>query len=223
MPQNLQLTLDYLEDLRFNNNKTWFDENRKRYDQARANVEALITDILQHFAPVENVGKTNAKDCMFRINRDVRFSKDKTPYKLNMGALIGSGGRKTNERSYYLNIEPGNSFIAGGVYSPMPEHLKAIREAIAANNGKKLKAILNKPDFKKYFGTMEGEALKTPPKGYTADHPAIDLLKQKQFLAMHKLDDADVLKDDFTAHFINVCQALKPFEKYFNDITGASL
>src|SRR4051794_21376483 len=105
MPQNLQLTLDYLEDLRFNNNKTWFDENRTRYNQARSNFEALLADILQHFAPVEDVGKTAAKDCMFRINRDVRFSKDKTPYKINMGALIGNGGRKTNERSYYLNIE----------------------------------------------------------------------------------------------------------------------
>jgi len=223
MPQNLQLTLDFLEELRFNNNKTWFDENRKRYEQSRANVEALITDILEHFASVEDVGKTTAKDCLFRINRDVRFSKDKTPYKLNMGALIGNGGRKTNERSYYLNIEPGNSFIAGGVYMPEPEHLKAIREAIAADNGKKLTKILNHADFKKYFGTMEGESLKTAPKGYAADHPAIDLLKQKQFLASHKLDDADVLKDDFAQHFINVALAMKPFERFFNDITGASL
>ncbi len=223
MPQNLQLTLDFLEELRFNNNKTWFDENRKRHDQARAYVEALITDVIQHFAPIEDLGKTTAKDCMFRINRDVRFSKDKTPYKLNMGALIGSGGRKTTERSYYLNIEPGNSFIAGGVYAPMPEHTKAIRAAIDADNGKKLTAIVNHADFKKYFGVMEGETLKTAPKGYAADHPAIELLKRKQFLASHKLDDADVLKEDFTAHFINVCKALKPFERYFNDITGASL
>ena len=110
MPQNLQFTLDFLEELRFNNNKTWFDENRKRYDQARAYVEELVTDVIAHFAPVEDLGKTSAKDCIFRINRDVRFSKDKTPYKLIMGALIGKGGRKTAERSYYLNIEPGNSF-----------------------------------------------------------------------------------------------------------------
>ena len=223
MPQNLKFTLDFLEDLRFNNNKTWFDENRKRYDQARANVEALLTDVLEHFAPVEDVGKTVAKDCLFRINRDVRFSKDKTPYKPNMGALIGKGGRKTTERSYYINIEPGECFIAGGVHSPMPEHLKAIREVIAKDNGKKLTSIINHADFKKYFGEMQGESLKTPPKGYTSDHPAIDLLKQKQYLAFHRLDDADVLKDDFTAHVIDVCKAMKPFEKYFNDITGASL
>jgi len=223
MPQNLKFTLDFLEDLRFNNNKTWFDENRKRYDQARAIVEALLADILEHFAPVEDVGKTMLRDCLFRINRDVRFSKDKTPYKSNMGALIGKGGRKTTERSYYLNIEPGECFIAGGVHSPMPEHLKAIREVIAKDNGKKLTSIINNADFKKHFGEMQGESLKTPPKGYASDHPAIDLLKHKQFLAFHRLDDADVLKDDFTAHFIEVCKAMKPFEKYFNDITGASL
>ncbi len=223
MPQNLQFTIDFLEELRFNNNKTWFDENRKRYEQARAAFEALVSDIIQHFAPVEDLGKTAAKDCMFRINRDVRFSKDKTPYKLNMGALIGNGGRKTTERSYYLNIEPGNSFIAGGVYAPLPEHLKAIRETIAQDNGKKLTSIVNHADFKRYFGAMEGEVLKTAPKGYAADHPAIDLLKRKQFLASHKLDDADVLKENFAAHFITVSTALKPFERYFNDITGASL
>lgn len=223
MPQNLQFTLDFLEELRFNNNKTWFDENRKRYDQARANCEALIDDIIHHFAAVEELGKTTAKDCLFRINRDVRFSKDKTPYKVNMGALIGKGGRKTTGRSYYLNLEPGNSFIAGGVYAPLPEHLKSIREVIAADNGKKLTAIIHHTDFKHYFGAMEGEALKTAPKGYPADHPAIHLLKQKQFLAMHKLDDADVLRDDFTDHFISVSKALKPFERFFNDITGQSL
>ncbi len=223
MPQNLQFTLDFLEELGFNNSKTWFDENRKRYDQARANFEELVTDVIQQFAPVEDLGKTTAKECIFRINRDVRFSKDKTPYKLNMGALIGNGGRKTSERSYYLNLEPGNSFIAGGVYAPLPEHTKAIRAAIDANNGKKLTTIVNHADFKKYFGVMEGDSLKSAPKGYSADHPAIELLKRKQFLAMHKLDDADVLKEDFAAHIIAVCKALKPFERYFNDITGASL
>jgi len=223
MPQNLQLTLDYLEDLRFNNNKTWFDENRKRYDQARANFEELVADVLQHFAPVEDLGKTTIKECTFRINRDVRFSKDKTPYKSHLAALIGKGGRKTNGRSYYLHIEPGGSIIAGGVYAPMPEHTKAIRAAIDADHGKKLTAIINRADFKKYFGAMQGETLKTTPKGYVADHPAIDLLKQKQFMAIHKLDDADVLQEDFAAHVIAVCQALKPFERYFNDITGASL
>lgn len=223
MPQNLQFALDFLEDLRFNNNKTWFDENRKRYDQARAYFEALVTDVIDHFSGIEDLGKTTAKDCIFRINRDVRFSKDKTPYKSNFGALIGSGGRKTTERSYYINLEPGGSFIAGGVYAPLPEHTKAIREAIDSDNGKKLSTILKNTDFKKYFGEMQGDSLKTAPKGYASDHPAIELLKRKQFLAMHQIDDADVLKDDFTAHILAVCKAMKPFERYFNDITHASL
>lgn len=220
MSHDLQFTFSFLEDLRFNNNKTWFDENRKRYDQARAHFEALVGDVLQQFAPVEDVGKTIVKECVFRINRDVRFSKDKSPYKPNMSAVIAKGGRKTNERGYYLHLEPGASMIAAGAYDPMPEHLKQIRAAIAADNGKKLTAIISHPDFKKYFGTMQGEALKTMPKGYATDHPAIDLLKQKQFIAIHKLNDADVLQENFTAHVINVCLALKPFERFFNDITS---
>lgn len=223
MPENLQFTLDYLEDLRFNNNKTWFDENRKRYEQARSVFERLIEDVMQHFASIENLGKTTLKECVFRINRDVRFSKDKTPYKAHMAALIGKGGRKTNGRSYYIHIEPGGSFIAGGVYAALPEHLKQIRATIAADNGKKLTSIINHKDFITYFGTMRGETLKTTPKGYQADHPAIQLLKHKQFLATHDLNDTDVLQDDFTNHILAVCKALKPFERYFNDITGRSL
>ena len=223
MPENLQFTLDYLLDLRFNNNKPWFDENRERYQHALANFEALVADILRQFAPVEDLGDTTVKECLFRINRDIRFTKDKTPYKSHLSAHIGKGGRKGSGRSYYVHVEPGGSFIAGGVYAPEPEQLKRIRAAIAADNGKKLNVILAKKDFKRYFGKLDGEALKTAPKGYDSDHPAIDLLKHKQFVAFHKLDDEDVLKDDFAAHVITVCKALKPFEGYFHDILGEKM
>ncbi|MCA0457638.1 MAG: DUF2461 domain-containing protein [Chloroflexi bacterium] len=223
MPENLQFTLDYLLDLRFNNNKPWFDENRQRYQQALANFESLVADIIRQFGAVEDLGETTVKECLFRINRDIRFTKDKTPYKSHFSAHIGKGGRKGSGRSYYVQVEPGGSFIAGGVYAPEPEQLKRIRAAIAADNGKKLNAILAHKDFKRYFGKLEGEALKTAPKGYDSDHPAIDLLKQKQFIAFHRVDDEDVLKDDFAAHIVTVCKALKPFEGYFHDILGEKM
>lgn len=221
MPASLQFTLDFLQDLRFNNHKAWFDENRKRYEQARATFEAFVGDIIQHFKPVEDLGNTTVKECLYRINRDIRFSKDKTPYNAHMAALIGKGGRKGEGRGYYVHIEPGASMIAGGFYMPTPEQLKQIREAIA-DKPAKLRAVLDAPDFKKYYGQMEGDKLKTAPKGYTSDHPALDLLQYKQFLASHKLQDEEVLAEHFTADVVKICAALKPFVGYFADVLGAS-
>jgi uncharacterized protein (TIGR02453 family) len=214
MPANLQTALNFLEDLKFNNNREWFTANRKRYDEARAIFEALVADVMSQFAPIEDLGKTAVKDCIYRINRDVRFSKDKTPYKTNLGALIGNGGRKGTGRTYYINLEPGESFIAGGVYDPQPEMLKQIRKSIH-DDPKKLRRIIDNKTFVGYFGKIRGDMLKTAPKGYANDHPEIDLLKHKQFLALHLLSDGDMLKDDLAAHIIEVCKALKPFEGYF--------
>ena len=219
MPANLQIALAFLEDLKFNNSREWFNANRKRYDESRAAFEALVADVMGRFAPIEDLGKTTAKDCIFRINRDVRFTKDKSPYKTNLGALIGDGGRKATGRSYYINLEPGETFVAGGVYDPQPETLKQIRAAIAEKPNQ-LRKIITDKDFVRYFGELRGESLKTAPKGYANDHPAIDLLKRKQFLALHLLSDADVLKDDFAAHILEVCKALKPFEGYFVGLRG---
>ena len=221
MPTTLQITLDFLTDLRFNNNKTWFDENRKQYDKARAAFEAFITAIMQHFKPVEDLGNTTLKECLYRINRDVRFSKDKTPYKTSMSAVIGKGGRKSTGRSYYIHLEPGASMVAGGIYMPSPEQLKQIRAAIAVKPAK-LRAVLTNADFKKYYREMEGEKLKTTPKGYTANHPALDLLQYKQFLASHQLDDSDMLAEDATANIVKMCVALKPFVGYFADVLGVA-
>ncbi|MEZ4670004.1 MAG: DUF2461 domain-containing protein [Anaerolineae bacterium] len=136
MPADLQLTFDFLTDLRFNNNKTWFDENRKQYEKARTVFENFIADIMGRFKPVEDLGNTTVKECAFRINRDVRFSKDKTPYKAHMSAVIGKGRRKNMDRSYYVHIEPGACMVAGGIYMPSSEQLKQIRAAIALKPAK---------------------------------------------------------------------------------------
>ena len=213
MPANLQPALRFLEDLKFNNNREWFNDNRKRYDEARAAFEALVADVMAQFKPVDDLGKTAVKDCIYRINRDVRFTKDKSPYKTNFGALIGNGGRKSTGRTYYINLEAGESFVAGGVYDPQPEEIKRIRAAIAENPDK-LRSIIKNRNFAHFFGEVRGEQLKSAPKGYASDHPAIDLLKYKQFLALHLMSDEDVLKDDLAAHIVVVCGALKPFEGY---------
>lgn len=218
MPPSLQTTLDFLVDLRYNNYRSWFEENRARYEQARGAVEDLVADIIRRFGPVEDLGKVTPKECLFRINRDVRFSKDKSPYKTHFGIVIGREGRKSTGRSYYLHVEPGdNAFIAAGVYDPTPEQLKTIRQTIASNP-QALEQIVAASDFRRYFGAIQGDRLKTAPKGFAADHPAIELLKHKQFLASHRLTDADLLRDDFAARFVQVCAALKPFEGYFNAV-----
>jgi uncharacterized protein (TIGR02453 family) len=132
MSKAMQDALDFLVNLKFNNSREWFQENREGYEAATAAVEDLVRDIIRQFALVEDLGDLKPKDCLFRMNRDVRFSKDKSPYKTNFGIVIGKGGRKGTGRSYYLNVQPeGQTFVAAGECDPSPEQLKAIRAAIA--------------------------------------------------------------------------------------------
>lgn len=218
MHASLQQTLDFLRDLQFNNNRAWFNENRKRYEAARAAAEQLTLDLVKQFGEVDDIGELSPSDAMFRLNRDTRFSPDKTPYKTNIGIVLGREGRKTTGRSYYVQIQPdGNSFIAGGLYMPSSEELAAVRQAIAEDS-RPMRTILETESFKRYFGTMGGEQVKTAPKGYAKTHPDIDLLRYKQYLAVHHLTDEQVVADDLVDYIIEVCKALKPFASYFPDV-----
>jgi len=220
MPENLRATLDFLRDLRANNDRAWFDQNRKRYDTARANFEALVAELIILFSSFEDLGTVTPDQCIYRIYRDVRFSPDKTPYKTNLGAVIGKGGRKTIGRSYYIQIGPeGESFIAAGLYMPSKDQLELMRRAIA-DDSSKLRKILNKHDFKRYFNGLEGEQLKTAPQGYPKDHPDIDLLRYKQFLASSPLSDAQVLSPDLADYVVGGFKALKPLETYIHEVLG---
>jgi uncharacterized protein (TIGR02453 family) len=220
MSENLRDTLNFLRDLRANNNRAWFEQNRKRYDIARANYEEFVTDLIIAFNPFEDLGTVTAGDCIYRIYRDVRFSPDKTPYKTNLGAVIGKGGRKTIGRSYYVQIGPeGESFIAAGLYMPSTEELNRMRYAIATDSSK-LRKILNKRNFKRYFSGLEGEQLKTAPQGYSKDHPDIDLLRYKQFLASSPLTEEQVLSPDLTDYVVEGFKALKPLETYIHEVLG---
>jgi uncharacterized protein (TIGR02453 family) len=213
MPTSLKSALTFLDELRSNNSKAWFDAHRKEYETARGVFEDLVGEVLHRLSQIEDVGSLTAKDCIFRINRDVRFSKDKTPYKTNFGAVIAQGGRKQTGSGLYVGIEPDDSFVAGGAYAPIPEELQRIRRSIA-DNPAEFQAILAAKDFQHYFGEMKGEALKTAPKGFDAAHPAIDLLRHKQFYVMHPLSDDDLMRDDLADYILQVYRAMQPFEAY---------
>ena len=205
-------TLKFLSDLRRNNDRTWFAENRARYETARDNyagfVQAVIDEIVR-FDPV--LKGLEAKSCIYRINRDIRFTNDKTIYKTNFGAFIVRGGRKSADRfpGYYLHIEPGKSFISGGAYIPPAPWLNAIRERIS-EDGERLVKILDSREYRKYFNGLEGDKLKLPPRGYSKDHPYVELIKMKSFLPEKSLADAEVTAPGFLETVTGAFRAMKP-------------
>jgi uncharacterized protein (TIGR02453 family) len=213
----LKPALDFLLALQANNHKPWFQAHRADYETARQCFEDYVDDFIQEFRSIEDFENLAAKDCVFRIYRDVRFARDKAPYKPNMGASVAMGGKHSLRAPYYIHLEPPDkSFLAGGSYMPTPEQLAAIRRAIDRDPAG-LKAAIGSRRFKKYFGSLSGEKLKTPPRGYLGDHPEIELLKYKQFIAGHTLADRDVLSLRLLSHTVEVFAALKPLLDFLND------
>lgn len=213
------LTLKFMKQLKKNNNREWFLKNKTEYERSRKEFEEFVDALIKKIAVFDSTvsGKT-AKDCVFRIYRDVRFSKDKSPYKTHLGAYITSAQSKSEVNSkagYYIHIEPGAAFLAGGAYTPESPWLKAIRQEIDYNTAE-FKKILGGATFKKYFGKMEGEKLVNAPKEYPKDHPEIELLKHKSFLAVHYLDDKVITSDKFLNHAVSVFRAMKPFNHFLN-------
>jgi uncharacterized protein (TIGR02453 family) len=209
----MTLTLQFLKHIKTNNNKEWFDANKHKYLQAKEEHEVLVEKIVKEIAKFDKAISPDmkAKECTFRIYKDVRFSKDKTPYKTNFGASFNPGGKKSTTPGYYLHLEPGGSFIAGGYYMPEAEHLSAIRQEIDYNSKDFLK-ILNAASFKTYYkGLDEMDTLKTAPKGYEKDHPMLKFLKQKHFIVSHALTDKQAASPDLTKEVAKACKAMQPF------------
>jgi uncharacterized protein (TIGR02453 family) len=175
----------------------------------------LVEQLIAGVRPVEDLGDLQAKDCIMRIFRDIRFSKDKTPYKTNMGASIAPGGKHATRLPYYLHLEPGGSFLAGGLHMPEKPQLDRLRGMLAQDAGP-LKAIAGDKTFKRLFGDLRGEKLKVVPRGYPADHLEIELLKMKQILAVHEFSDEEVLSGRFPAQMLKAMTALKPLQDYLN-------
>jgi len=212
-------TLDFLNALKNNNNRDWFVKNRSFYSEAKDNFELFVQEIINKIIDFEPIMKgLEVKSCVYRINRDIRFSNDKSPYKTHFGAFIVRGGKKNGDKfaGYYIHIEPGKSIIAGGAYMPPTPWLSAIRENIDEEPEKLLK-IINTKDFIKYFGKIEGEKLKKAPKGYPSDHLNIDLLKFKSYLVVNEVTDEFVLSERYFDHVLNVIKAMKPFNDYLNN------
>jgi uncharacterized protein (TIGR02453 family) len=219
MEQIKRSTIEFLSKLKNNNEKDWFDLNRKLYNDARTNFDSFIQSLINDITVFDPIIKgLEARSCIYRINRDIRFSNDKSPYKTNLGAFIVRGGKKNGNKfaGYYIHIEPDNSMIAGGAYMPPAPWLSAIREKINDNPEELLK-ITKEKDFQKYFGKIEGDKLKTAPKGYPPDHPYIDLLKFKSYLVVNEVTDANILQKNYFDHVINVTHAIKPFNDFLND------
>lgn len=214
-----QSTLQFLKELKQNNDRDWFSENKPRYEKAKMEFEQFIDELIPAIAVFDpGIAHQTAKKCVFRIYRDVRFSKDKSPYKTNFGAHITAAAKKSeihSQAGYYIHLEPSESMLAGGAYLPKGDWLRAIRAEID-ENANELKKILKSKKFKKYFGEIEGEKLKTSPRDYPSDHPEIELLRYKSFLAVHQLDDKQILADDFIQHCTKVFEALLPFDQFLN-------
>jgi uncharacterized protein (TIGR02453 family) len=215
---DLKPVLDFLSALKGHNNKDWFEEHRAAYETARTHFENFVDQLISEYGEVEDLGGITAKDCIMRIYRDTRFSKDKSPYKTNMSATIAPGGKKSTRLGYHLHMQPNDeTLVAGGLYMPTPEQLSRFRMAID-QDAAPFKAILEDRDFKKYFGRLEGEKVKTVPQGYRRDHPEIELLRFKQVVVVHRLTDEIVLSPRFSTQMIKTFTAMKPFLDYLNAI-----
>lgn len=211
--------LQFLRDLTVNNDRDWFQENKPRFQAANEEFTFFMQGVIDDIAKFDkSIKGVQAKDCVFRIYRDVRFSADKSPYKIHFGAYVSPGGKKPEGGAgYYFHIESEQSMLAGGVYMPPADWLKAIREKLA-KDAKPLKKIIEGTEFKKFFGEMEGEKLSRPPKGFAIDTPEIELIKQKSFLAVRKLSDKDILSRNFSDKLVEGCKIMKPFNDYFNAV-----
>jgi uncharacterized protein (TIGR02453 family) len=213
---DFKTTLAFLSELKEHNTKEWFDAHRKEYEAVKKDMNLLVSNLISGIVKWDHglIG-IEPKDCIFRINRDVRFSKDKSPYKTNVGAVMAKGGRKSSYAGYYIHIEPAGAFLAGGCYQPQPDQLKAIRQEIDYDLPA-FEKILNHKDFKNYFNKLEGEKLSKPPKGYEADHSAAEYLKHKSFLMVHKLSDKDLMKADIENEIVKIFKAMKPLGDFLN-------
>jgi len=220
MEQIKQSTMDFLSDLKMHNEREWFMKNRKRYDDAKSNFETFVQAVIESLSEYDPILKgLEAKSCTYRINRDIRFSNDKTIYKTHLGAFIVKGGKKNGDRfaGYYFHVEPGgNSMIAGGAYIPPMPWLTAIRKKIDEQGSDLLKIIENK-EFTGYFGKLEGETLKSAPKGYSRDHPYIEFLKLKSYLVTKMISDREVVSRDCFDLVIMASRAMKPLNDFLND------
>lgn len=211
-------TFKFLKDLKKNNNKPWFDEHRKQYETAKADFYEFVNSLIKNISVFDaTIAHLTAKDSAFRINRDIRFSKDKSPYKTNMGAFISKGGKKINTAGYYIHIEPGQCFMAGGFYMPDAPQLAKIRQEIDYSFAEWQKIVTGKTFKKHFINGVEGiETLSRPPKGYDESNPAIEYLKMKSYIVSTKLSDAALQDKNAVKELAKAFAAMQPMIDFLN-------
>ena len=211
-------TLKFLKQLEKNNNRDWFNAHKKEFKALEADVKDFYNSVLENLKVHDDIDKLK----IFRIYRDVRFSKNKLPYKTHFG---GSFHRtKPNLRGgYYLHIQPNNeSFIATGFWEPNKEDLLRIRKEFEMDD-EAIRAIIGKASFKKIWGDFVGEEVKTAPKGFSKEHPAIDLIKKKQYIFVKKYSDKEVLEPEFLSEIDKAFKAIRPYFDYMSDVLTTNL
>ena len=213
-------TITFLKALKKSNNKPWFDKNREKYNAAKYNLEEFVALLLQKMVSFdEDMKELTAKNCTFRINRDVRFSKNKTPYKINLSASFNRGGKKSIYGGYYFHLQPGgNSFVGGGLWMPEPENLKKLRQEIDYCFPE-FKKIIGAASFKKHYAELERDEkqmLVNVPKGYDKENPAAEYLRMKSFIATKNLSDEEILSPKLADEVIQSFKALMPLVKFIN-------
>jgi uncharacterized protein (TIGR02453 family) len=216
---NFELILKFLKDIKKNNDRVWFEKNKPKYLEAKQGFEDFVGEVLKEIVKFDTrLGGLDHKKLPFRIYRDVRFSKDKSPYKTNMGAGFSPNGKLVQEPGYYVHIEPGNkSFVAGGIYMPDAANLSKIRQEIDYS-ADKLKKITSAKSFRNSFdGFDEFDKLKTMPKGYPKDHPQIELLKLKSIIVSHNFTDKQVSDPKFVKIVATYAKAIKPLNDFIRE------
>src|SRR5690554_7220285 len=209
-------TLKFLTDLKANNNREWFTENNEPYTEAHENMLEFMGALIGEMDKIDNIEDDSVRRSLFRIYSDVRFSKNKTPYKSFFG---GRMRRATSmlRGGYYIHIEPGNTFLTGGFRNPSPSDLKLIRTELA-HDAAPLRAIMEDEEFKNTWGTFVGKSVKTAPRGFDADHPDIDLIRMKQFRLVHPIADDIVLSENFIFEIVKSFLTIRPFFNYMSEV-----
>ena len=209
-------TIEFLTELKDNNYREWFQENKNRYTQATDNFKQLMLRLIAGINEFDkSLGLIEPADCLFRIYRDVRFSPNKEPYKTNLGAYIAIGGRKSPFAGYYFHIEPNASFLSGGIYMAPNDIMKRIREEISDDEEEFLKIVESK-SFKKYFVFDETEKLKKLPRGFESNSKVDEFLKLKHITPFHELSNNELLKSNILEHALSVYREMYPLIAFLN-------
>jgi uncharacterized protein (TIGR02453 family) len=216
---DLSPLLRFLKSLKRNNNKEWFEKNRPSYEECKT----VFTDFIQqlidtHSRTDADIAGLEARNCVFRINRDIRFSKDKSPYKTNFGADLTKGGRKSPLAGYYIHIEPGKSFVGGGLWKPEPGNIRKVRQEIDYCFDEFSSIIEGKQFRSTYGGLYKGDdvSLVKVPQGYDKESPAAEYLKFKSWLAMRTFSDEELLSGTVIKKAVTALEALQPLLKFIN-------